>query len=93
MKGEEYDNVLIVIGRGWNQYKFEDTLYQDESRLTDKQLKVYERNRNLFYVCCSRPRKRLALLVTVPINDQFKRYLGHTFGIQNVISYGDFISH
>lgn len=43
------------------------------------------------YVCCSRPRKRLAILITVPISDQFRNYLNRVFGTQNVIEYTRFI--
>lgn len=91
VKGEEYDNVLLVMGRGWNLYKFEDILWKEESQLAGNDLKAYIRNRNLFYVCCSRPRKRLAILITVPISDQFRNYLNRVFGTQNVIEYTRFI--
>ena len=91
VKGEEYDNVLLVMGRGWNLYKFEDILWKEESQLAGNDLKAYIRNRNLFYVCCSRPRKRLAILITVPISDQFRNYLNRVFGTQNVMEYTRFI--
>ena len=77
VKGEEYENVLFVMGRGWNLCKFEDSLYKDE--------------KSLFYVCCSRPRKRLAILVTVEINAQFETYLRNVFGADNVVPYSEFI--
>lgn len=92
VKGEEYDNVLFVMGRGWNLYKFEDIIWKDENTLSGNDLKAYIRNRNLFYVCCSRPRKRLALLITVPISDQFKSYLNRVFGAENVMEYSHFIN-
>ena len=91
VKGEEYDNVLFVMGRGWNLYRFEDSLYKDEKTLQGKELTEYIRNRNLFYVCCSRPRKRLAILVTVEINTQFEAYLRDVFGADNVVSYSEFM--
>ena len=80
------------MGRGWNLYKFEDSLYKDERSLQGKELAAYIRNRNLFYVCCSRPKKRLAILITVEINSQFEEYLQNVFGIENVISYGEFMN-
>ena len=46
----------------------------------------------MFYVCCSRPRKRLAILVTVEINAQFETYLRNVFGADNVVPYSEFIS-
>lgn len=92
VKGEEYDNILFVMGRGWNIYKFEDFLYKDIKSLQDKELAAYIRNRNLFYVCCSRPRKRLAIFITVEIGSQFEAYLQDIFGSENVIPYGKFIN-
>jgi len=91
VKGEEYDNVLLVIGRGWNDYKFDEQLYLDPLMLDDSQMKNYIRNRNLFYVCCSRPKKNLAILITVPINIRFREYLERVFGAKNIISYNQFI--
>lgn len=92
VKGEEYDNVLFVMGRGWNLYKFEDNIWKDESTLSGNDLKTYIRNRNLFYVCCSRPRKRLALLITIPINEQFRSYLNRVFGAGRVMEYSQFMN-
>jgi DNA helicase-2/ATP-dependent DNA helicase PcrA len=66
VKGAEFENVLVVIGRGWNDYNFSEMLEwsaQPTRVPIDKQNK-YEQNRNLFYVACSRPKKRLALLFT-----------------------------
>lgn len=64
VKGAEFENVLIVFGRGWNQYNFNQMLeWAKNGAPADKQ-DAFERNRNLFYVACSRPKKRLALLFT-----------------------------
>lgn len=41
VKGEEYENVLFVMGRGWNLCKFEDSLYKDEKSLQGKELATY----------------------------------------------------
>lgn len=61
VKGEEYDNVVFVISKGWNQYQFETYAPMITGHATIPKGKEgsYERNRNLFYVCCSRPKKRL----------------------------------
>lgn len=91
VKGTEYNNVLLVLGRGWNNYRFDELLYQDPKKLDAKDRTAFVRNRNLFYVCCSRPKKRLAVLITVPINGQFKDYLKYVFGAGNVMSYGRFL--
>lgn len=93
VKGEEYENVLFVVGRGWNDYKFDEVLCKDESKLSDTEAASYRRNRNLFYVCCSRPIKNLTLLVTVPTNVAFEQYLTNVFGKENIISYSNFMAN
>ena len=93
VKGEEYQNVLFVIGRGWRSYEFDKFLPLNISQISDsKKRKAYIRNRNLFYVCCSRAKKRLALFITVPVNDSFMEYLKNVFGCENIMSYGDFMN-
>lgn len=91
VKGEEYDNVFLVMGRGWNDYKFDETLFLEECSLSDDQLKAYRRNRNLFYVCCSRPKKRLAILITVAMNQPFREYLNRVFGEQSIVEFSEFM--
>ena len=51
----------------------------------------YERNRNLFYVCCSRPKKRLIFFVTVPIDSTFKSFLVELVGEQNIFTFSQYI--
>lgn len=91
VKGEGYDNVLVVLGRGWSNYKFDEYLHRDESELSGDELKAYIRNRNLFYVCCSRAKKRLALLITVPTNSSFRAYLHMVFGEERMVEYSRFV--
>lgn len=91
VKGEQYDNVFMVLGRGWNDYRFDKVLYLDPVQLDEERLKTYLRNRNLFYVCCSRSRKNLAILITVPVNIEFRKYLSRVFGEENIVSYTDFM--
>ena len=62
VKGEQFENVLVVFGRGWNEYDFRAFLEMSASGATDSE--AYERYRNLFYVVCSRPKTNLALLFT-----------------------------
>lgn len=90
-KGKEYENILFIVGRGWNDYKFDETLPRGETVSSEKEIAAYQRNRNLFYVCCSRPKKNLALLITVPVKDAFLDYLNNVFGKENIISYTDFV--
>lgn len=92
VKGEQYENVFMVMGRGWNDYKFDQLLYVNPATLkAEKDIKAYTRVRNLFYVCCSRPEKRLAILITVPVNASFKAYLENIFGLDNIMEYTDFM--
>lgn len=90
VKGEEYDNVIFVIGRGWNHYNFEKyiPMYQESISSGDKS--AYERNRNLFYVCCSRPKKRLVLFITTPFEGSFKTYIERLVGEDSVFSYSQY---
>ena len=57
VKGEEYDNVIFVISRGWNMYQFETyaPMITGKASIPSGKQISFERNRNLFYVCCSRP--------------------------------------
>ena len=66
VKGAEFENVLVVVGRGWNQYNFNEmlALAPDDAHIPANKQAAFERNRNLFYVTCSRPKKRLAVLFT-----------------------------
>ena len=64
VKGEEYENVIVIVGRGWNQYNFSDFLeWSGAVGVPPSKEDAYERNRNLFYVSCSRAKTRLALLL------------------------------
>lgn len=61
VKGAQFENVMIVLGRGWNNYNWNQMLEWAKSVPANK-IDSFERNRNLFYVACSRPKKRLALV-------------------------------
>lgn len=86
VKGAEFENVLVVVGRGWNQYNFNKMLElaQDPEHIPPKDQGTYERNRNLFYVACSRPKRRLALLFTQQLTDQALTTLREWFGTDTV---------
>lgn len=85
VKGEEYDNVVFVIGRGWNLYHFETyaPMITGRSSIPKGKEASFERNRNLFYVCCSRAKKRLFLFVTIPTDYEFKTFLMSLIGKDN----------
>ena len=61
-------------------------------QLNEHDAASFERNRNLFYVCCSRPKKNLILFITIPLEGEFKRYLEYLVGAENIIEYEDYIS-
>jgi DNA helicase-2/ATP-dependent DNA helicase PcrA len=84
VKGAEFENVLVVFGRGWNQYDFNQFLEWAPDKIPANKHETFERNRNLFYVICSRPKKRLALLFTQRLSDQAMRTLAVWFGHSNI---------
>ena len=84
VKGAEFENVLVVLGRGWNYYNWNQFLEWFPNRFPDNKTDFYERNRNLFYVACSRPKKRLALLFTQKLSEVALDTLRSWFGEENV---------
>lgn len=89
-KGDEFENVLVVLGRGWNRYNFDQMLQwmANPSSLTHDKQSAFERNRNLFYVCCSRSITNLALLFTQQLSPASLSLLNSWFGHQQVIDVG-----
>lgn len=86
VKGEEYDNVLVVIGRGWNQYNFDQMLSWFSDGVPTGKQETFERSRNLFYVVCSRPKKNLAILFTQLLSPQAINTLETWFHKDNIIA-------
>lgn len=93
VKGEEYDNVIFVISKGWNQYQFETYAPMIKNGYPQDKEASYIRNRNLFYVCCSRPKKRLFFFVSVQLDDTFRDFLSGLVGDNNIMTYEKYISH
>lgn len=93
VKGEEYDNVIFVISKGWNQYQFEiyAPMINGTVSIPKGKEASFERNRNLFYVCCSRPKKRLIMFVTLPVDSIFRDFLETLVGKNNIFTYTQFI--
>lgn len=85
VKGAEFENVLVVIGRGWNQYNFGEMLELARAKIPQNKQQMFERNRNLFYVCCSRPKRRLALLFTQELSASAISTIGEWFGSETLI--------
>ena len=95
VKGEEYDNVVFVISKGWNQYQFETYAPMITGKVSIPVGKEasYERNRNLFYVCCSRPKKRLFLFVSIPLNSTFRNFLIDIVGLENIYTFNEYLDN
>ena len=87
VKGAEFENILVVLGRGWNQYNWNQFLEWFPDRYPNNKEDSYIRNRNLFYVVCSRPKKNLALLFTQELSVDALKTLEEWFGADNVSSF------
>ena len=87
VKGAQFDNVLVVLGRGWNQYNWNQFIGWFPDRFPENKEESYIRNRNLFYVACSRPKKNLALLFTQELTDDALSTLAGWFGEDNILSF------
>lgn len=76
-----------------NQYQFETyaPMITGRTPIPNGKQTSYERNRNLFYVCCSRPRKRLFFFVSVPIDASFRVFLDDLVGAENIYTYGQYL--
>ncbi len=85
VKGAQFDNVLVVCGRGWNHYNWNQMLeWFDGVSPADKQ-ETFERNRNLFYVACSRSKHNLTLLFTQKLSDKALSVLNGIFEQSNIV--------
>lgn len=80
VKGAEFENVLVVFGRGWNHYDFNAMLEMMEGTVPANKQEFFERNRNLFYVVCSRPKTNLTLLFTQQLTSAALSTLTRLFG-------------
>lgn len=91
VKGREYDNVIFVISKGWAQYQFEKYMPMSGKDIKNEKTKeAFIKNRNLFYVCCSRSRKRLIIFITVPVDEEFHNYLCNIAGEENIFTFTEF---
>lgn len=87
VKGAEFENVIVVLGRGWNQYNWNQFLEWVPNRYPPNKADSYMRNRNLFYVACSRPKRNLALLFTQELTTSAMTTLEGWFGSDNIFDF------
>jgi DNA helicase II / ATP-dependent DNA helicase PcrA len=85
VKGAQFENVLVVLGGGWNHYNW-PSLFEllETKKLTDKNEKGFYRARNLFYVAISRPEVRLAVLATQQMTPLCLTTVTRLFGADHV---------
>ncbi|MDI5877203.1 UvrD-helicase domain-containing protein [Shewanella xiamenensis] len=84
VKGAQFDNVLVVCGRGWSHYNWDQMLEWMEDGVPKGKDDTFERNRNLFYVSCSRAKHNLTLLFTQGLSDKSLATLGKIFRHENI---------
>ncbi|MFV5517033.1 UvrD-helicase domain-containing protein [Acinetobacter gerneri] len=85
VKGAEFDNVLVIFGRGWNQYDWEKLLLWMKNGIPNGEEEKFEKYRNLFYVCCSRAKHNLTLLFTQLLSEDSISQLEAVFSADNVL--------
>lgn len=85
VKGAQFENVLIICGRGWNQYNWSQMLEWVCNGIPKGKEETFERSRNLFYVACSRPKTRLAILFTQILSPAALNTIESWFGKENII--------
>ena len=80
-KGEEYSDVIVTIDdTSWKQrYNFASVLEGDSTNIH------YESSLNLFYVCCSRAKHNLAVLMESKVTNETIAGARRIFGDENVI--------
>lgn len=87
VKGAEFDNVIVVLGGGWNHYNWPQLLeLLSTGAITAKNEKSYYRARNLFYVAVSRPKRKLAVLATQTLSPTALQSAEKLFGAGNVVA-------
>lgn len=79
VKGSEFDNVLVVLDNGnWTHYNFKAMFER-----FDFNESVVERTKKLFYVCCTRAKRRLVVFMANPDNETLVK-VRDLFGKDNV---------
>lgn len=78
--------LFLEFERPWNLYNFNQFLEWENNGVPADKQESYERNRNLFYVACSRPKKRLCLLFTQQLSASALQALENWFGQENILA-------
>lgn len=88
VKGAEFNDVVVLLGRGWSQYDFAKMLsaYPTRDSLDEKERASFERARNLFYVAVSRAKHNLSLLFTQELDASALATLTEWVGADHVVS-------
>lgn len=85
VKGAQFENVLVILGGGWNHYNWPRLLdILQTNALTAQHRQGFFRARNLLYVALSRPQKRLAVLATQTLSTDALSAVERLFGAENV---------
>ncbi len=85
VKGAQFENVLVILGGGWNHYNWPRLLdILQTNALPQKHKQGFFRARNLLYVALSRPQNRLAVLATQTLSNDALATASRLFGAENV---------
>ena len=80
VKGTEFDNVLVIVDdSAWRNFSDNEVFSNNKHNINR-----YDRSRNLLYVCCSRPKKRLALYSITPMSTDAQKTISSWFGSDNM---------
>ncbi|KIP51311.1 3'-5' exonuclease, partial [Leucobacter komagatae] len=87
VKGAEFDDVIVLIGRGWTKYDFAKMIaaHAPHSKPELRQAGSFQHSRNLFYVSASRAKHNLALLFVQELSNDAVAVLEDWAGQKNVI--------
>jgi DNA helicase II / ATP-dependent DNA helicase PcrA len=87
VKGAQFENVLVILSGGWNQYNWPRFLdYFTTGNVPAKDQAGYFRARNLLYVALSRPKKRLAVLATQFLGQNALATASQLFGQEHIVA-------
>lgn len=88
VKGAEFDDVIVLIGRGWTKYDFAKMIaaHSPQSGPELKRSGSFQHSRNLFYVSSSRAKRNLALLFVQELKNDAVEVLEDWVGKENVVS-------